>query len=280
MYLYKQIGEKFENKVSSKGIRIAVVNHAKQIFGSDFLNAEISKKSEKNLEEKNDALLELCDEYSTDALTVTVDINEKYADTFKIVEIVSKASQQTHKALRSGWSDALHDIIVEKTGTHCVFQFKRANIISDEFVAVASCNECSGQVTATSFGNRKNVEVEIIHGEGEHTYQKKRRLTTARAKSLIPALKADTVYNVHSDMVNEYDPESDFVPRNYVSQKSLENVKHNYINKKKNSFAALRDMKYEEYSWNGSFLRYFLDTSTKISIPTKCKKGPMMQQVV
>lgn len=56
--VYKQIGEKFENKVSSKGIRIAVVNHAKQIFGSDFLNAEISRKSEKNLEEKNDALLE------------------------------------------------------------------------------------------------------------------------------------------------------------------------------------------------------------------------------
>lgn len=51
------------------------------------------------------------------------------------------------------------------------------------------------------------------------------------------------VYNVHSDLINEYDSESEFVPR-----KTLANVEHQYINKKNNSIAALRDMKYQEYS--------------------------------
>lgn len=283
--VYKQIGEKFENKVSSKGIRMAVVNNAKQIFGSDFSNAEISRKDEKKVEKKNDALLELCDEYSTDALTVTMDIHEKYTDTFKIVDIVSKASQQTHKALRPGWSDALHEIIVEKTGTHCVFQFKRANIISDEFVAIASCSECRGQITATSFGNRKNVEVKIIHGDGEHTYTKKRRLTIARAKALVPALKSDSVYNVHSDLINEYDPESEFIPRNYVSRKQLENVKHNHINKTTNSYAALRNMMYEEYNGiikeigSDPFFVIFWTPAQKFLYQQNAKNGPIVISV-
>lgn len=101
--------------------------------------------------------------------------------------------------------------------TPCVFQFKVANIDFEEFVATAKCADRDATLTANSYENRKKVTVFILCGKKKHTFEKYRRLTTTRAKSLVPALKADTVYNVHSDLMNKVDPDGKFVPRDYVS---------------------------------------------------------------
>lgn len=178
-------------------------------------------------------------------MTASLTIDEKNAEKFKILTVAG--NKRSYTTLRPGWTDALHDLIVEETNTQCVFQFKRISVVGEEFVTHAQCSECLGSITATSFGERKNVSVEFVYGEGTHTFQKQRRLTTSKAKSLISALKADTVFNVHSDLVNEIDTESEFLPRNYVSQKSLSNVKHRYINNQSNSINALRDLKYGDY---------------------------------
>lgn len=241
--IYNEISEKFKNKMTPKAIQIAVTKHADKIFGENVVHKTEAIQCEESTC-TNDEFLS----YDSGELTVLLTIDQKYADQFAITIVESKNAKRNYKALRPGWTDALHDIITAQTGTHCIFQFLRANIIGEEFVAVANCSECGGSITATSVENRKRISLEIIPGQGEHTYVKRRRLTPARAKSLIPALKADTVHNVHSDLINEYDPESEFVPRNYVSQKALANVKHEYINKRDNSIAALRNMKYGEYA--------------------------------
>lgn len=241
--IYKNISEKFENKMTPKAIQIVVTKHAEEIFGQNVVHKTEAVQCEEIIDINDDF-----GSYDSDALTVLFTIDQKHSDTFAIVIVESKSGKRSYKVLRPGWTDALHDIIIAQTGTHCVFQFLRSNIVGEEFVAVANCSECGCSIKVTSFENRKKISLEMIRGPGEHTYAKRRRLTTARAKSLIPALKADTVYNVHSDLVNEYDPESEFVPRNYVSKKALENVKHQYINKRNNSIAALRDMKYQDYS--------------------------------
>lgn len=240
--VYNELSQISEYKMSVKAIQLAVKKNAYEIFGDAVQSANKSENQE---------VIDKCDEiasYDTDGLTVTLTVHEKYADIFKIVTVEPKNAVRTYKTLQAGWTDALHSIIVEQTGTDCIYQFKRANVVGEEFISNAVCGECGDSITATSFGNRKKIMIDIVRGEGKHTYRKRRRLTTARAKTLIPALKADTVYNVHSELVNEYDPESDFVPRDYISHKSLENVKHQHINKRANSLAALRDMKYDEYS--------------------------------
>lgn len=81
--------------------------------------------------------------------------------------------------------------------TRCVYQFERANVVGDEFVADAICVECEGTLTAKSSNNRTEVWLEIIPGEGKHIYDKRRRLTETRAKSLVSRPKANTVYNVY-----------------------------------------------------------------------------------
>lgn len=239
--IYDELADKFEHKMTARAIQLSVTKHAKEIFGDVVQSAEPNESA---------AINDECDEfadYDEDGMTVTLTVHEKYAETFKIVSVEPRNAVRSHKILRPGWADALHRIIVDQTDTDCVFQFKRANVVGEEFTANAVCGECGDSLTAKSFGNRKRITIDIVRGEGEHSHTKRRRLTTVRAKTLIPALKADTVYNVHSELVNEYNPESDFVPRDYISQKSLENVKHQYINKRANSVAALRDMKYNEY---------------------------------
>lgn len=149
--------------------------------------------------------------------------------------------------MQAGWTDVLHDIISKETNIPCIYQFKRSNIVQEEFVAVAECAECYGSIAVTSSDSMKSLVVEIVYGEGEHTYAKRRRMTSVRAKSLVPLLKADTVYNVHSDLINEFEPDCDFLPRNYVTPKALANIKQRYINNTNNSLKALRQLKYNEY---------------------------------
>lgn len=282
--IYKNISQTFENKMTPKAIQIAVTKHADEIFGQNVVHKSEAIQSEEIIDindEKNDDF----GSYDSDALTVLLTIDQKYANTFAIVIVESKSGKRSYKMLRPGWTDALHNIIVAQTATHCVFQFLRSNIVGEEFVAVANCSECGGTITATSIEKRKKIALEMVLGPGEHTYAKRRRLTTARAKSLIPALKANKVYNVHSDLVNEYDPESEFVPRNYVSQKALANVKHQYINKKNNSIAALRDMKYQEYSeiikeiGTDPFFMIFYTPAQKFVYIQNAKKGRIVLSI-
>lgn len=222
--------------MTERSIQLAVTKHANKIFGEN-----VVKKVDKN---QNKVLCESDDDDSI-GFTTHFNVDEKYKNKFKINTIEGKG--RSRKVLEPGWSDALHDMIADSTSAPCIFQFSHGNVKGNEFTANAECSECGGTLTAISSENRNKISVKIVYGEGEHTFQKRRRLTSARAQSLVPDLEKDTVFNVHSDLVNEINPDSEFLPRNYVSEKSLSNVKHRYINSKNNSLTALRDLKYGEY---------------------------------
>lgn len=81
-------------------------------------------------------------------MTVSFQINEHYTETFQIVNTFSEKSERSYKALRPGWTDVLYDVIVEQTRTRCIYQFERAIVVGDEFVADAICVECEGTLTA------------------------------------------------------------------------------------------------------------------------------------
>lgn len=181
--------------MSVKSIQISVSRHANEIFGEN-----IVKKADKVESDSYDET-----SYAKDGLTATINIHEKYAAKFNIV--TKEGSDRRYPSLGNGWTDALHEIIVDNTNTHCVFQFERGNIINGELEAAAKCSECHGTLTVKSIDNRTKVIIEIVHGAGQHSYTKRRRLTVTRAKSLIPALQSDCLYNVHSDLVNELDSE-------------------------------------------------------------------------
>lgn len=159
--VYHEISEKFEGKMTPKAIQVQVTKCTNDIFGEN-----VVKKSE---------TLDLSEESSKD-ITVSCKINECYAENFQIVHVTNEKSGRTYKSLQPGWTDALHDIIVQEIQSDCIFEFERGSVTDNEFVANATCAECEATLTATSINNRKEIIFEIIGGTGKHTYEKQRRL--------------------------------------------------------------------------------------------------------
>lgn len=211
-------------EMSVKAIHWAVTRNADTIFAENVVKIKIKN------EISNDALSdEDCSSYDPDGSTTVINIDEKYSEIFRIV--VVKGPNRNHNIVKPGWSDALHDIIVSQMKLECIFNFKHANVVGgQEFTANSICGECGATIIATTQQNRSKLLVEFVKGKGTHTFEKLRRLTMTRSKSLLPRLKSDTVHNVHTEMVNEFG-DRNFLPRNYVPEKSLSNSKHRHINK-------------------------------------------------
>lgn len=238
--IFGELWKIFQKTISKKAIQLNVKNYASEIFGKNVVNI---KKANECQKVSNDSEEEFFT-HDKDGLTLSLNIDEKYKSRIKIIEGSGKRAAKT---LEPGWTDALNDIIIEQTHIECVLKFKNVSVVGDEFVTVAKCSECNGTISARSSNNGKKLQVDIKNGDGTHTHEKRRRLTVNRAKSLVAALKQDTVFNVHSDLINEFDAECEFLPRNYVPQKSLSNIKHRYINNNLNSISALRQLKYTDY---------------------------------
>lgn len=239
--IFEELWHKFNRSISKKAIQLNVKNYADEIFGKHVVNVKTANECQSEVSPHSD---EEFASLASDGLTVSFNIDQKHMDKIKVIEGGGKRGAKT---LKTGWSDALNDIIIEQTHIECVINFKNVTVVDDEFLAYAKCSECFGTINAQSFNNMTKLRVDINYGNGTHTHTKQRRLTVARAKSLIPALEKDTVFNVHSDLINEFDPNLEFLPSNYVSQKSLANIKHRYINNKPGSFNELREMKNGDY---------------------------------
>lgn len=65
-----------------------------------------------------------------------------------------------------------------------------------------------------------------------------------RAAALIEELNNDTVHNVHTNLINEVDDNCETLPRNFVTHKSLENLKYCNSAQRDSAIIELRKMKY------------------------------------
>lgn len=232
--VYQVLSEKLG--MTPKAIQLAVCKNQNRIFEENV----VVKNSIKEIDTFGETFCEFAS-MDAEGTTVSVVVDEKHKSKLEVVTVEGKF--RSYKNLKPGWTDILQNIITEQTDLQCVLSFKRANIVGNEFTTNAKCTECGTSIIATSSANRSRLSIEIKNGDGQHTFKKRRRLTIARSKSLLPALESDTVYNVHSDLVNEFG-DCDFLPRNYVTEKSLSNLKHRYISNKNTSINELRNMKY------------------------------------
>lgn len=157
-----------------------------------------------------------------------------------------KGPYKAYNTLRPGWSDNLFRIIVRETNSQCIYSFKRCNIAADEFRTSGKCKECEGTIFIQSSCQRTRLSVQILKGNKPHTFNIRRRLAKETAEKLISNLKEDTVHNVHMALVNEMDIDSDTenMPRDFVSHKSLENLKYRTNAMTDSAIIELRKMKY------------------------------------
>lgn len=76
------------------------------------------------------------------------------------------------KTLKTGWSDAINEIIIDQTHIECVINFKNVTVVGNEFLAYAKCSECFGTIHAQSSNNMTKLRVDIKYGNGPHTHTK------------------------------------------------------------------------------------------------------------
>lgn len=235
--IFTTIGNKLG--MSVKAVHWAVTRNAIAIFGEDnFIHNEKSKEIMSNVEENVDYLL---NDGENVHLTVNIE-NQLEQYYFDLVETIGP--KRSFMSLRPGWTDNLFNIIKRETGTNCIINFVRANVYSSEFVATGKCKECEGAVIVRSSNNRKTLSIEIQKGPLSHTHTKFRRLTSARAATIASDLQNKTVNEVYRSQAKDIPIDAETLPRNFVNQKSIENVKMKQNKQAESAIDALRLLKY------------------------------------
>lgn len=228
--VYEELRKKFNYALTVKAIQLSVVNHADLIFGKNNYTKKYVEYVESEDQNSNE-----------DVKIINIKINEELLPHFHIVEV--KGPNRNYKMLKPGWSDVLFDIVRNALESDCIFSFKRCNVIADEFIANGTCTECGAELNVVSEKNREELKIDFTAGSKPHLYTKRRRLTKARIDKILPHIKNDTVHNYHSKQVNEFPNDLEHLPRDYVSEKALSNIKR-HLKEEKTSINALRSMKY------------------------------------
>lgn len=161
---------------------------------------------------------------------------------FDLIEKIGP--NRTHTVLRPGWTDMLFKIITRECGSECVYQFSKANICEREFKTVATCSECQGKVKVSSTNNRRQFFVDLTKGPGAHTNTKFRRLTKAKSNFLAAELLKKSVNDVYLNQGKHIPIDAENFPRDFVSQKSIANIKSKQNRLDDSATIALRIMKH------------------------------------
>lgn len=231
--IFDVMGKKLNMK--SNAVHLAISRNMDAIFGSGNFELKIAK-AVKPIDE------DYTDHFYMDSDGSTLVIRNFSPITFDIVESAGK--DRMIKRLREGWSDDLFEIIKNEIRNDCIYNFKRALLAQNEFSSEGTCSECGGKVHVSSSLNRTELQMQFTAGTGSHTHQKFRRMTPYRSKQFLTKLQNKTTYNVYHDQTQGISDDAKHLPRDFVSVKSLENIKYNYNKSKESPINELRIMKY------------------------------------
>lgn len=238
--IFDKIRDELDNKMTTKAIHWAVQRHAADIFGENNYIDHMTKKTDsiKSTDEDIDYLMD--DGESLCLILHVRDPEEQYW--FDLIENVGPTRSYT--ALRPGWSDMLFKVLAREASLKCVLNFKRANIIGNEFKAIGACNECKGTVKVTSSNNRQTLCLEMTKGTEPHTHTKLRRMTTAKSNLIANELMTKTTNEVYLEQASNIRFDTENLPRSFVNRKSIENVKGRINRDHESAINRLRMLKY------------------------------------
>lgn len=138
----------------------------------------------------------------------------------------------------------LREIIERETESNCVLSFSKAKIKESEFTAYGNCSECQGKVLVTSSNDRRTFCVDLKKGALPHTNTKLNRLTRVKSESIAQELHNKSVNDVYLSQAKQIPIDAENVPRNFVTKKSIENIKAKKNRLNDSAISVLRQMKY------------------------------------
>lgn len=224
--------------MTPRAVQLAVIRHADEIFDGKYVQ---KSKAPRNVVDEEDDIYEDCNFFDGTYLVFHVR-DPKLQFYFDLID--HEGPSKSYTALRSGWTDALFKLIKQETGTPCVINFDRHYLTGVEFRATGVCAECKGTAKVKSTNNRTTMHVQIVEGPLPHTNTKIRRITTAKAASIALELETKSVHEVYLNQAPELDPTDDKFPRDFIKQKSVENIKTRQNRIADDPFTKLRIMRH------------------------------------
>lgn len=238
--VYETLSTKFESKMTSKAIQLCVTKNAEKIFGRKL---QREKVQDNNDDSGSDFEKDL-NIISKDFFGATITVNLLDADRYSFDIVFVEGPSRTYKTLRPGWTDKLFSIVVRETDSKCCYSFNRIEMIGDEFKSKATCVECEGDLYVISSLQRTKLSIQIKEGDKPHTFSQTRRLAKSLAKDLEADLAKETSHNIHMRLVNELDENAERLPRDFPSQKSLQNLRYRMNANTDSAITELRKMTY------------------------------------
>lgn len=176
---------------------------------------------------------------------VQMRVPDNMQNAFQIITEVK--NNRTVKKIAPGWTDTLFKTVDKELGSGCVFNFEKATLYdtdnSIEFGTTAKC-ACGSVLNVNSSNNRTEMQLNFEAGSETHLHTKSRRVTATKAKELFKQLKSDSVHNVYLKQVENLPDDADRLPADFVSQKSLANIKSRHSSCNESAINELRKMKY------------------------------------
>lgn len=236
--VFEDIGN--ELGMTSNAVHLSISRKMVQIFGEN--NYESKNRIPK---EKKDDDVDYCYEHATGS-TITVRIPDELQNDFKIVSEVK--NNRTIKKIAPGWTDSLFKIITAQLNLDCVFNFTKATLYQvengTEFETQGDCAEANCVMSIMSSENRTQLQLKFQPGSGTHSHTKFRRVTATKANKLFQNLQSDSVNNVFLQQMHTVDDDAERLPADFVSYKSLTNIKSKHSSCNSSAMNELRKMKY------------------------------------
>lgn len=141
----------------------------------------------------------------------------------------------------------MFEIVKKELSSLCSFNFQKATLYntenSTEFKTNAKC-ACGSVLNVYSSNDRTQLQWNYEAGDESHEHSKFRRVTAAKAKELFKQVQSDSVHNVHLKQMQDVPDDAECLPADFVSHKSLTNIKSRHSLCKESAINELRKMKY------------------------------------
>lgn len=242
--IFTEIGMQINN-MTSAATHLAIKRRLNEIFEKEGLFSStpnpVEPQNENNdADSDDDNGIEIDDICNDSCIVVKLTDEER-----KSLQIVRKRYQERDQLrLSDGWTDALFGVLKRVKLAKCAYNFHRADIKQFEFKTVAKCGNCSGSIDIKSKYGRTEIHLFVRQGQKTEACKNVRRLTTHKAKILHQKINEKTLYETFHEQSKHIPDDAIALPGDFVSMKSLSNIKtrHNLV--EGTAIHNLRTMKY------------------------------------
>lgn len=154
------------------------------------------------------------------------EINISEQSVFEVRRILS--GKKIRNKVKQGWAALLNEKIWEKFKSDCSWSFKRADVVSNEVIAIGKCSfkACNATIRVQTSNDLTIIKVNIDNFDGNIVHEgNKRRIAGSQKVNINSMLKNSSASKVHNRLVKKIMKPGDIEPAHVPSKNALRILK-------------------------------------------------------